>query len=1350
MWQDEELFTHINTENSLQAKSIVHLEWNLNDPFTIERVGNYRTGKYEDGRSPANVYDPYDLAYNYTNATYADTAIVEDLADVSAENIPVEYVPDGYDKLFFSLDDCTGKNRPRSGINKAVYLPGRKIPPNNYTENTPRYYLADRNDSFKYWTSRRMENGKERGISYQYTDNGIVRYMIEDACPFVVYENEMFTNVITIKMQTHADEDADPGTFFAQKQIPKNMAVQVLKGDYWETILMVTESDIDYSGNIDLRYGLINEGYYVGTSKPEVAYIDDIYIDGSFVYRYDGSEWSAEQAQYGWKVVPDGWNQYPTYDETYRAAYDESYRFVSGATDVNRHFDTIRGVRLYVIDMVGGEQTFDLIEISPRVRIDVSEIVRSYQVDRSLANVSETSLPIGQLLAGNGSVELFDDKSMFSSSDNPIGQVIETDMKAVFFEGIANVGTVNKTRKFVQLGTMYSESKKPNLFNRPNIQYELRDAYWLFEQKMCPNLLMTDVSLSVAVATLLDSIGFSNYAFIRSDEDKDMMIPFFFVNNQLSIAQALQELARASQSAMFFDEYNNFIVMYKHRVMPYLDESTDFTFYGNTTESARANIIELSSEDKERFNDGSITFSEKTIGRGVYGVDAAGQLPRYNELFYSPSLLWEIQPQQNIQRFNEQNQSFVLFAGALAAPLNDQHPYVENNTVQNNTITINDQIDFLATYSGYLYANGEIIKFDAVEYVVNNEAIWFTSPSDYETALRNANFGSVIYPTGRLRIFAEPYFDEDGVMKNGKELRRSGRAQFNTQITSHSTQGDPAWFNVSNRNSVIQTWDHIFREYDEENDPTVGVTVTFDTNRVGRQNTALAQVHQKIFMVGRDRNDGAKYDGTHMSGLSIQGTTTSKDYVTHITKPLPFSNENHRFGARIRIIGNKKDVTTENGLITQEAIVGGSGGLFFFTNNDKTTGYYFEISSVDLFEDVNNPNADRTQFFNVAFYRTGSPNGQTNRAFCDLLWRGNQFVTADEVMFDAFSRRPTDQYSLVNDLAVEIEYVGNHIKFHLYLNDRYLSTVTEHRIGNGIRESNYGVFIRGNSHILVEHFYRFAVDKAIDPVVSDVFGYQNPSTVSDFKKYALTGIIEQSKLYDTNNIQHGKELYYEEFGTIMRECVYINAKYDQSFPAFTAQIAPTFDKMPVYAVSSFAPTAYSAEFLLFNIADHSVNLNDEYGSFLRINGIAVTTGASREYTVDEFYDEVANAGRPLTDLRNPRLSNINVFRDDRTEIIKDRLRRGKADFNFQSEYIQNIDVAREMMDWLTKTALKEHTLVGIRAFPNPMIQLGDIFTVDHVDTNEVGYVDGKRFVVYNIKYERSPEGPKQTIYGVDI
>ena len=83
-----------------------------------------------------------------------------------------------------------------------------------------------------------------------------------------------------------------------------------------------------------------------------------------------------------------------------------------------------------------------------------------------------------------------------------------------------------------------------------------------------------------------------------------IIIPFFFVGPDQNVAEILQQLAVASQTAMFFDEYNNFIVMSKEYLLPDIDQrSTDSYLYGQEEGENLPNIINLSSEDKKIYNE---------------------------------------------------------------------------------------------------------------------------------------------------------------------------------------------------------------------------------------------------------------------------------------------------------------------------------------------------------------------------------------------------------------------------------------------------------------------------------------------------------------------------------------------------------------------------------------------------------------------------------------------------------------------------------------------------------------------------------------------------------------------------
>jgi len=107
----------------------------------------------------------------------------------------------------------------------------------------PRYYMPDKNDKFKYWTSYRTENGQEYGIASNVRGS---QNSIEDACPFVVYKEKIPVNRVVVKMQTHTGtEDLGPfssstGTFadpfFGElnQQVPSKWKIQLLKNGNWE------------------------------------------------------------------------------------------------------------------------------------------------------------------------------------------------------------------------------------------------------------------------------------------------------------------------------------------------------------------------------------------------------------------------------------------------------------------------------------------------------------------------------------------------------------------------------------------------------------------------------------------------------------------------------------------------------------------------------------------------------------------------------------------------------------------------------------------------------------------------------------------------------------------------------------------------------------------------------------------------------------------------------------------------------------------------------------------------------------------------------------------------------------
>jgi hypothetical protein len=326
------------------------------------------------------------------------------------------------------------------------------------------------------------------------------------------------------------------------------------------------------------------------------------------------------------------------------------------------------------------DSTFDLIEMSPRLAVDISDKVIDFRINKTLSDIGVTSMPVGQLLASNGQLSLFDDDQAFNpeNSNSIIADYIRKNIKFNFYEVVIDVDGFDY---YVPIKTLYSEGFPQADATGGTVSIELRDFFFFLESMPAPRLLTTQASLSYAITTLLDYIGFTNYVFRRVDGESDPVIPFFFIAPDQNVAQVLNQLALATQTAMFFDEYNNFIVMSKDYLMPTeAQRTTDFVLSGSNnqtdtgvTENASSgnlpNILSIASQDKKIYNDGKINYTARYIQRSYGTIRQSSMIDQEKTWIYKPALLWEVSGTEATKSINElaaKQGSYVL--GAM--PLN--------------------------------------------------------------------------------------------------------------------------------------------------------------------------------------------------------------------------------------------------------------------------------------------------------------------------------------------------------------------------------------------------------------------------------------------------------------------------------------------------------------------------------------------------------------------------------------------------------------------------------------------------------------------------------------------------------
>jgi len=1436
MFQNTTLKDHLETTSGIKTQSAVIAEWNMNFADNILKAGNYRfrptdsTSDYYQIASSFSVDDPGNF---YTGATDADIVIDGGFED---DGTPVAFTSKKQkENMLFSLEDCFGRRRPRSGINKTRYFENKYTHNDNFLmSQRPRYYMADKKDTFKYWSSYRTEAGLERGIASNVVND---RNYIDDAAPYVVYKNAVPANRIVVKLQTNvgsvnlgpfsSSSGAFSDPFFgdANKTTPVIWKIQALKEDNWQDVISFdgesTRRDgtaiFGSDGYLEVGYGLVIPDEYYSIFRYEKEFVSASLLP-SATDLVDGTAYlvrTAQDVQGDVYIAKNG--SYETFTATYGwQIIDNTNRAVSFATEltsppqftnglsgeiVYREFSYLKGLRLVAETMNKFDSTLDLIELSPRLAVDLSDKVTGFSVKKLASDLGVSGLPVGQLLASTGDLNIFDfDQAFYEENTNSIiAPYLAQNIQIKFYEIVIDVSGIDY---FVPIKTMYTEGF-PSISNKErSASLSLRDLFFYLESTTATQVLVQNVSLSYAVSLLLDSVGFSNYVFLRNTNEAEEIIPYFFIEPDKSVAEILNSLARSTQSAMFFDEYNNFIVMSRGYIMPTSTErATDVTLRGSKDFSnngviknsqdntSLANIVGVAYEDNGIYNDGKIIYSTKYLQRSYGSIRQASLLQRDKTWVYKPALLWEVTANESVRSTNEEvseQSAYSLSAVPLNSDLSPDVPSVEGHLLKDNILDLGDGVYWLTRYNGYFYANGEILKYDAVQYnipglsasekdAVNGDNVWINNLREYQRYFAKIPFNGKIYPTGLVRIYAEPNYEtNDGITKlaNGV-VAKHGRGQFGTNIVSHPAGLSDHWSNDDNIRGVRMSSEYIFGTGAAPS-TAVGIAGRDNANAISTDRTGVI----KNFLADQSINEldnGLRYPATIQSsalvfnGTPPSGGIESKDFVSYIHKPL--ENKFKHFGTRVRIVGQLKDSDTRNqdanGASTYYTlsdiaagqdltIAGGSGGLAILLNSESNNGYFFEIAALTAsnLSDYDEENQVADAFF-YKVKRNASATSNIDKAVPVKLWSGIGNFLVDDGTFVGQARMASEPNTTVYDLAVEYEDLGDARRFYLYINNVNVAIVDDP--DPLPLYTNMALFVRGEARLMFENVYALTENYSqnatfsVDAPAKDIFNAEDINANQALQKYSLSGLIQSTFLSGVGPNEPPKyNIYFEEFGTIMREAAYFNVRYDKAYPAFSAKIAPTFNKLKSYSVSGFRASSYGAEFLIFNNTDSALNLDSSSGNYLRIQGVAFTQQSNHELSVDEYFNR-------MSDLSDPEISGDTVIlppgksKEQYQNIKFSRITQGRKEFSIEAPYIQSQESADNLMGWLSSRVMKKRMAAGVEIFGMPILQLGDIVEIDYKNENNISELgENARFVVYYIDYSRSEGGPSMTAYVSEV
>lgn len=215
------------------------------------------------------------------------------------------------------------------------------------------------------------------------------------------------------------------------------------------------------------------------------------------------------------------------------------------------------------------------------------------------------------------------------------------------------------------------------------------------------------------------------------------------------------DLAAATQSAMYLDEYNNLSHRIEEYVIPDVGaRESDLIIAGNDGAEIGKHQGDFNSgqgciQCRKRLNTQSVTFSAHMVHSIRRCINHRTRLG-----FMLPACCGrpaETRVQRLSTTMRHHNQHYANCNAAIKT-LTADIPQVIGRLVY-NTIDVGEAANYVARYNGYLYANGEIIKYDAVQYSVTGTGnVWINSVDEYQNYLLALPFNGKMYPTGLIKL----------------------------------------------------------------------------------------------------------------------------------------------------------------------------------------------------------------------------------------------------------------------------------------------------------------------------------------------------------------------------------------------------------------------------------------------------------------------------------------------------------------------------------------------------------------------------------------------------------------------
>lgn len=399
------------------------------------------------------------------------------------------------------------------------------------------------------------------------------------------------------------------------------------------------------------------------------------------------------------------------------------YRHSNGSWDQNIDYNAptvINGVRVVVNGINKAHAHLNLIEISARLESDLSPYLTSYETNFNLSEPNFIT-PIGKASSNSASFSLSNTDGLFNNNNtNSIYyQLMDKNAKCMMLLdydlGNGNYDTIRQFTMYVDQWSGESELE---------LTAECKDSSKFFQEEKVPELLLDNITIGEAVWRICDSVGFNNFVYERKDDDPTGTLQYFWTDTEKTVWETLQELAEATQTAIYFDEFDTLRI--KTREAAYdLTKSVAWNLEATNSGGKLADVVEASIVADYEANVVNINYKDTKVSDDNKG------LPQMH-------ILW--QPEN----------TFVLRSSRLTQTL----------TASSMVMRMTPSEAATWPFEGLVNIEGELIRYDAKQYTYYNKSgaattVWVESNEqklNIDKSLADENRMHLNTWTGYMRI----------------------------------------------------------------------------------------------------------------------------------------------------------------------------------------------------------------------------------------------------------------------------------------------------------------------------------------------------------------------------------------------------------------------------------------------------------------------------------------------------------------------------------------------------------------------------------------------------------------------